>query len=227
MIQIKVAPWIDTQTLPFVTYAEEGMRVKLICSVTQGDPMVHIEWYKNDIKITPNAMVVLENSEDLSLLTFKKITFTDRGNYTCKAKNDAGVNFRSTWLVVNVPPKWTLEPKSHIYVASGSKVFIDCSSIGFPKPNIKWSKLYKLEKLKHDKNVQITHFESIEENYRYTVFKNGTLIISEVSQADTGYLLCQASNGYGAGLSKVVHFNVQSKFKKSFTLEIIKVVVRN
>lgn len=50
----------------------------------------------------------------------------------------------------------------------------------------------------------------------YQVFENGSLRISEVSShLDAGFYLCQASNGVGPGLSKMVQLKVNGKFTKN------------
>lgn len=43
------------------------------------------------------------------------------------------------------------------------------------------------------------------------VFENGTLIVYNVQRSDAGYYMCQASNGIGAGLSKVIKMTVKGK----------------
>lgn len=41
--------------------------------------------------------------------------------------------------------------------------------------------------------------------------ENGSLVIARAAEENEGYFLCQASNGIGAGLSKVIHLNVYGK----------------
>lgn len=40
---------------------------------------------------------------------------------------------------------------------------------------------------------------------------NGSLLIQRAEQADRGYYLCQASNGVGPDLSKVIQLTVHSR----------------
>ncbi|GIY52041.1 down syndrome cell adhesion molecule-like protein Dscam2 [Caerostris extrusa] len=51
--------------------------------------------------------------------------------------------------------------------------------------------------------------------HRYT---NGTLVISDAEEKDAGAYMCQANNGIGAALSKIVHLQVLAppRFKESF-----------
>lgn len=43
------------------------------------------------------------------------------------------------------------------------------------------------------------------------VFENGSLIIYNTQRTDAGYYLCQATNGIGPGISKVVKLTVHGK----------------
>lgn len=38
--------------------------------------------------------------------------------------------------------------------------------------------------------------------------ENGSLMIRDISEEDTGVYLCQANNGVGSGLSKVINVKV-------------------
>jgi len=80
-VLVKEAPLIDAQPLPPILYANEGMRVKLVCSVVQGDHPISVRWLKNDNPITASDEITLQDSDDYSLLTFKKVIFDDKGRY--------------------------------------------------------------------------------------------------------------------------------------------------
>ena len=43
------------------------------------------------------------------------------------------------------------------------------------------------------------------------VFENGSLIIYNTQRTDAGYYLCQANNGVGPGISKVIKLTVHGK----------------
>ena len=43
------------------------------------------------------------------------------------------------------------------------------------------------------------------------VFENGSLNILEARDSDFGHYMCQASNGVGAGLSKVIRITINGK----------------
>lgn len=46
---------------------------------------------------------------------------------------------------------------------------------------------------------------------RIRQYNNGSLVIWDVEISDKGFYLCQANNGIGAALSKVIFLNVQGK----------------
>lgn len=80
-VHVKVAPVIDLQPLPDKIYTNEGMRVKLMCSIVEGDAPVDIKWFKGGTMINSGRGISLQNSEDYSLLTFKSVTYEDLGNW--------------------------------------------------------------------------------------------------------------------------------------------------
>lgn len=45
----------------------------------------------------------------------------------------------------------------------------------------------------------------------FRVLQNGSLLIHNIRSEDKGYYLCQATNGIGVGLSKVVYLTVHGQ----------------
>lgn len=41
--------------------------------------------------------------------------------------------------------------------------------------------------------------------------RNSSLVIDFATEADEGYYMCQAGNGIGPGLKKIIHVNVNGK----------------
>lgn len=56
-------------------------------------------------------------------------------------------------------------------------------------------------------------YKPISSSSHLHVFENGSLTILDVSENDAGYYLCQASNGIGSDLSKVISLTVHGKFQ--------------
>lgn len=56
--------------------------------------------------------------------------------------------------------------------------------------------------------VEPRNFSYIHYNFRNHHLINGSLLIRELEEADQGYYLCEAHNGIGAGISKLVYLTV-------------------
>lgn len=54
-------------------------------------------------------------------------------------------------------------------------------------------------------------FKPIISSLYMRVFENGSLVIYNAQRSDAGYYLCQASNGVGAGLSRVIKLTVHGE----------------
>lgn len=91
---VRVAPLIDTQLIVPQTVANQGMKVKLMCSVLEGDPPVRIKWYHEDggsgsgsaigqspVSSNHQLGISLQEDEDYSLLTFRSVAIRDMGNW--------------------------------------------------------------------------------------------------------------------------------------------------
>ncbi|XP_054708130.1 cell adhesion molecule Dscam2-like [Uloborus diversus] len=212
-INVLVAPKIDSVPMPLKTFAEEGQKSKVMCSVVQGDPPVQISWRKNGLPIPLEKDLSVQNFDDSSLLMFRKAASHHSGNYTCFASNSAATVNRTVEIIINVPPKWVVEP-SNSFAIVGQRVTMDCVAEGYPSPRIYWKKAT---------GPQATDFRDVLSSYRRQVFDNGSLALQEVGDADEGHYLCQASNGIGAGLSKVVHLKVHTppRFESKFVSHTI------
>ncbi|XP_054166069.1 cell adhesion molecule Dscam2-like [Oppia nitens] len=208
---VKVAPLIDGQPLSETTRANQGMKVKLMCSILEGDPPIHIKWFKedSDTPVQSSHTISLQNSEDYSLLTFKSVEHKDMGHWTCKAWNDVESVNRSTYLIVNVSPAWKQEPKN-TYVVLGEDCVIDCWADGSPLPKVIWKKSITTNSDISSDSEHPSEYREVVSSYRHQVYQNGTFFIQEVDKSDAGFYMCQISNGIGAGLSKVIQIIVHS-----------------
>lgn len=57
-------------------------------------------------------------------------------------------------------------------------------------------------------------YEELRESSYTKLLNNGTLVLQHVKEDREGYYLCQASNGIGTGIGKVVQLRVNCKCKK-------------
>ncbi|CAL1281786.1 unnamed protein product [Larinioides sclopetarius] len=214
-VSVVIPPVIDSHYFRESITVDEEARTKLMCVVIKGDPPMRFHWLKNGQTFLAHGDTTVQTFEDTSIVTFKKIVSSDRGQYTCVATNIAASNNRTMQLIVNVPPQWTVEPKN-VSVVLGHKVWIDCAAVGFPAPSILWKKLLHTESSTGD-------FTYVHSNPRAHRFNNGTLVLSDVEESDEGSYLCQATNGIAAGLSKIIGLQVlvPPKFKEPFQTKTV------
>jgi Down syndrome cell adhesion molecule len=81
MLNVRIAPQIDEHSLPQHIITKQGMRVKLMCSVVEGDPPIHMSWFKALNRVMPSDTISIQNTEDYSVLTFKSISHNDMDNW--------------------------------------------------------------------------------------------------------------------------------------------------
>ncbi|XP_076394369.1 cell adhesion molecule Dscam2 isoform X2 [Megachile rotundata] len=212
----------------------EGMRTQLMCTTSQGDQPFNITWLMDDKPIqfrsgdgvvsasasssssssssssgstaavlgTGNNIQISDYPPFSSILTINNVSAKHSGNYTCQISNVAGLAEYSTSLSVAVPPRWTVEPMDQNAVV-GHGVSIACQAEGFPIPTVTWKQ-----------SIGDTPGDYRELGYSGTegagVAGNGSLVIPRVSRDHAGFYLCQASNGIGPGLSKLIRLTVHA-----------------
>lgn len=62
---------------------------------------------------------------------------SEKGNYTCIVSNEVDSAIRSTLLIVNILPKWNIEPPNKLNAVLGSKLIVDCGKSEFLNKSIK------------------------------------------------------------------------------------------
>ncbi|XP_011684732.1 PREDICTED: Down syndrome cell adhesion molecule-like protein Dscam2 [Wasmannia auropunctata] len=208
----------------------EGQRTQLMCTTSQGDQPFNITWLMDEkpIQVRPSdggtsvssvqtaaaaaaaATATVETSNGIqisdyppfsSILTINSVSASHSGNYTCQISNVAGLAEHSTSLSVAVPPRWTVEPIDQNAVV-GHGVSIACQAEGFPIPTVTWKQ-----------SIGETPGDYRELSYGTEgagVARNESLVIPRVSRDHAGFYLCQASNGIGPGLSKLIRLTVHA-----------------
>ncbi|XP_053213156.1 cell adhesion molecule DSCAM-like isoform X2 [Panonychus citri] len=215
-LNIQVAPKVDQFVLP--VDIQMGQRLSISCTVIKGDPPFHIEWLKDGETIketdSSSASVSIHHLADYSsTILFKAVKSDHRGNYTCLATNAVGQDSHSQMMVIYAPPQWIYEP-GDISSTKGEQVWSNCQASGFPTPSIIWKKAQN----------GTTSYKTIVSSFRVQILDSGALFIDDIQKSDSGLYLCQASNGVGSELSKVIRISVHegayftSKFRsETFT----------
>ncbi|XP_061381054.1 cell adhesion molecule Dscam2 isoform X2 [Danaus plexippus] len=201
-LQVMVPPLI----IPF-SFGEvpssPGDTVVVNCVATKGDLPLEISWtfssetldstLHRDITITPLGFRA-------SGLTINSVSANHQGNYTCIVQNAAGRAEHAATLVVNVPPRWILEPTDKAF-AQGSDAKVECKADGFPKPQVTW---------KRAEGDTPGDYKDLKPNNPNVKVEDGTLAITNIQKTNEGYYLCEAVNGIGSGLSAVILISVQA-----------------
>ncbi|GFS81552.1 down syndrome cell adhesion molecule-like protein 1 homolog, partial [Nephila pilipes] len=212
-ITVRVRPVIEPFNLP--PSVQMGQRLSITCTVIKGDPPITLKWLRDEHALKKDGDIRIHNLADYSsTLLFDPVKPEHRANYTCVATNEAGSERHSAAMVIHVPPRWKTEPND-VDVIKGRSVMIDCESEGFPPPRLTWRKA---------EGSVPESYKPISSSSHLHVFENGSLTILDVGEHDAGYYLCQASNGIGSGLSKVISLTVHvaAHFTNKFHAEIVK-----
>ena len=93
------------QILPF-TFGDEpanaGDIASVQCTVVKGDSPLEITWTFNGVTISNKlGLSITKMNQRISALTIEAVTAEHRGEYTCSARNLAGVFSHASFLNVN------------------------------------------------------------------------------------------------------------------------------
>ncbi|XP_042211179.1 Down syndrome cell adhesion molecule-like protein Dscam2 isoform X2 [Homarus americanus] len=200
-VQVKVL--VPPRILPFNKdhQLSEGNRLTLTCAVTEGDLPLTITWYKDGEKLEGRDHTTQHSWDDFnSHLAIAHVLPHHAGNYTCSATNRAATDQQTAALFVNVPPRWVSEPEDQS-VPRGGNALIHCQTEGFPPPKVLWRKAHGTSPGVYRDLLGTSGVQQL---------TNGSLLLSQVTKDSEGRYLCEATNGIGAGLSKVVQLSVNA-----------------
>ncbi|OTF81627.1 hypothetical protein BLA29_009186, partial [Euroglyphus maynei] len=112
-------------------------------------------------------------------------------------------------------------------------VVIDCSASGEPRiwwerahdksPSLASSSKLSISPTNGEPSTIVHYFRTVVSNSHMHTLENGSLMIRDVSEEDSGIYLCQANNGVGSGLSKVITLKVHvpAHFKSKFSAHTV------
>ncbi|XP_072119672.1 B-cell receptor CD22-like isoform X2 [Mobula birostris] len=166
---------------------KEGDEVSLSCA-SNSNPEATYSWYKRD-----KVQIQDYNSND-GILLFQSISQSDSGFYSCMATNYLG-NQSSEAVEISVqyaPKNVTIqvEARSQLKIKEGDKISLSCASNSNPEATYSW---YKRD------NGQVQDFTP----------KDGILLFQSISQSDSGFYGCTATNYLGSQSSEAVEISVQ------------------
>ncbi|XP_039751105.1 Down syndrome cell adhesion molecule-like protein Dscam2 isoform X4 [Pararge aegeria] len=173
------------------------------CVATKGDLPLEISWTFSSETIDSSLhrdIMTTPLGPRASVLTINSVSANHQGNYTCIVQNAAGRAEYAATLVVNVPPRWILEPTDKAF-AQGSDAKVECKADGFPKPQVTW---------KRAEGDTPGDYKDLKPNNPNVKVEDGTLMIANIQKTNEGYYLCEAVNGIGSGLSAVILISVQA-----------------
>uniref|UniRef100_A0A8C0EQN7 Immunoglobulin superfamily member 10 n=1 Tax=Bubo bubo TaxID=30461 RepID=A0A8C0EQN7_BUBBB len=135
--------------------------------------------------------VLLENGT----LVIRDASIHDRGDYVCRAHNDAGESSVTVPVViVAYAPRITIRPPQAIHTMPGAAVQLHCAALGIPKPEISWElpdhSVLSTDNLGRASGSQLLH-------------PSGTLLIQNPRPSDSGTYKCTAKNHLGT--RRIVH----------------------
>jgi hypothetical protein len=120
--------------------------------------------------------------EDINgTLFFSNVDLDHRGTYTCFATNDK-ITINAS-IEVKLMPRFEEAPKDNIEVVEMQSILLNCVAAGFPKPTVKW-----------DYEGNLINFDN---DARFHLFDNGSLLLNEVRQDDSGEYACTIGNSAG------------------------------
>ncbi|XP_075057085.1 inactive tyrosine-protein kinase 7 [Mixophyes fleayi] len=149
--------------------------VTVHCSAT-GREKPTIQWVKADGSNLPAHV-----DSDAGLLRFHQVSRSDAGNYTCIASNSQQGEIKaSVHLTVAVSISFKIAPENTT-VYQGNPAILHCQAAGDPLPLIQWTgREGMLDGTKSYPRIQI--------------MPNGSLVIYQVSNEDSGKYTCIAGN---------------------------------
>lgn len=108
-----------------------------------------------------------------------------------------------------MPPRWVMEPQDVRASEGMSRLVLHCHAEGFPPPAITW------RRATGKKPGNYYDIASHEHTQDLRIHSNGSLVFGRVQEDHEGFYLCEALNGIGAGLSKVVYLTVNGEISNT------------
>lgn len=142
--------------------AKQGRKYQFECKV-EGNPLPTVQWFKNGTCIdnSPDYSITYNNGE--AVLKIEEVILDCKGEYACKASNQAGTAQSSASLDVepvesSKSPIFTV-PLSNVMARAGQKIKLECEASGLPTPSFAWFHNGKAVKETHDLKVSTRTYQ--------------------------------------------------------------------
>ncbi|XP_024909219.1 hemicentin-1 [Cynoglossus semilaevis] len=172
-----------------------GQPVSLDCGA-DGQPQPEVTWHRERRPVAEGAHVHVFSNGTLTITSTQR---SDAGLYTCTAKNLAGRASQDLRLLIHIPP--TIAPtQTDVSVVQGFQALLPCAAQGSPEPKVSWEK----------DGSGVAHVPG-----KFTVLRNGELIIERAEPGDAGVFTCVATNTAGSVRQDVrLSINMRPVFKE-------------
>ena len=94
-----MAPFVESFSFP--RNLTRGKRLRVICTVTEGDRPLEVEWHRDGARVAPTRNVAVRRIDEYtSLLGISYLETEHAGNYSCVASNDVATFSKSAVLTI-------------------------------------------------------------------------------------------------------------------------------
>ncbi|XP_067898771.1 immunoglobulin superfamily member 10 [Heterodontus francisci] len=198
ILEVGQKPIIHTRPLGLIR-SMSGDALYLHCSAN-GSPPPKIVWavpsgYVLDRPQINAKYILFENGT----LIIRETSVHDRGNYMCKAYNNAGdASIIIPVIIIAYPPRITNGPPKSVHAMAGSPVQLNCMAIGIPRPEILWEL---------PNHTVLSTYSKGRPTGSELLHPQGTLVIQRPSAQDSGTYKCTAKSQLGSD-SRVTYIQV-------------------
>ncbi|GIY43566.1 inactive tyrosine-protein kinase 7 [Caerostris darwini] len=176
-----------------------GDELVLRCKA-EGNPETQITWYRNGAKLFRSEKISFKSNQ----LHIADLTLQDNGIYSCRAINDVGsVNSVENFalrLSDDDTPYITILPRDVVVPENGTAYF-DCSYEN--AASVEW----------------FFQNQPLENNNKYTIYSNKSLLISPVDLEDAGFYGCKGKSFDSMSPDQVYTVQLQISHIDNMTIE--------
>jgi hypothetical protein len=135
-VERREAPALEIYPEPYQTITTGGS-VLFQCRTVAGIPTPLVTWTRADGRpFQPNVELL-----GGGVIRMNRLTGPEAGQYNCKAANEAGVAEATATLIVQEAPSIVLTPSGSVNLQAGSKLTLQCTARGDPRPSVVWKKV--------------------------------------------------------------------------------------